>query len=410
MTPFDADQVTAPTELDLEYLPTGLFLEAALASHDLADLDDGQLVEVVVAESRTISHHEARRARANAELLRRYHAPEFAHLEIGVPLRMSRRSSERLMNDSWAMVDRVPRVLELLDDGEIDWPRARVLTEGTMHLPEVSARAVVDLVADEAPDLTPGQLRARLRRLATTLDEDAAKAERDHAIEEREVVAHQHPCDTGTIILRDLPSQKVNAAMSYVNGIARSLMSTGDTRTMDQLRADVAADLLAGACHHGERPRPADISISLETLMGLSDEMAEIPGWGPVLADVGRKVFDEHPDGPVRIRVVDPDTHRTLADVPTRRMPTAAQRRAVRGDRPTCVFPGCRKPAPDSDIDQRTRHADGGETVVENLHPLCRVHHRAKDEGGWEYQPLPGDGYAWSSPLGLTRTIRTRAP
>jgi len=44
---------------------------------------------------------------------------------------------------------------------------------------------------------------------------------------------------------------------------------------------------------------------------------------------------------------------------------------------------------------------------VENLEPLCRRHHRAKDAGGWVALFHLGDShYLWTSPLGQSYLVR----
>src|SRR5690606_29338277 len=76
----------------------------------------------------------------------------------------------------------------------------------------------------------------------------------------------------------------------------------------------------------GRRP-VVDIRVDLETLVGLAERAGEIPGWGPVIADIARRLVEQQPDGEWRGVVTDPDTGAVLADGTTRRRPTAAQRR-----------------------------------------------------------------------------------
>ena len=66
-------------------------------------------------------------------------------------------------------------------------------------------------------------------------------------------------------------------------------------------------------------------------------------------------------------------------------------------------------PARRSDLDHVTRYADRGPTHTGNLAPLCRHHHRAKDEGGWSYR-IDGRIATWTSPLGLTYVVEAQGP
>ena len=79
-------------------------------------------------------------------------------------------------------------------------------------------------------------------------------------------------------------------------------------------------------------------------------------------------------------------------------------------DHPTCIFPGCRTPAVDCDLDHRTAWTDGGPTIEENLAPLCRHDHRLKHEYGWKLARLHDGDHMWTSPLGRTYTTSGRSP
>jgi hypothetical protein len=88
--------------------------------------------------------------------------------------------------------------------------------------------------------------------------------------------------------------------------------------------------------------------------------------------------------------------------------PAAAVDRFVRVRDRTCQFPGCNRPAEFADLDHRIAFADGGRTTTENLHCLCRHHHRLKHEGGWTVAPNPDGTTTWASPTG--RRYRTPSP
>jgi hypothetical protein len=84
----------------------------------------------------------------------------------------------------------------------------------------------------------------------------------------------------------------------------------------------------------------------------------------------------------VRVTVTDPETGEVVHNGTTRRRPTAAQRRHIEARHPTCIFPGCRKPSRESDIDHREAWTEGGLTDEENLGPLCRRHHVTNNTDG----------------------------
>ena len=142
-----------------------------------------------------------------------------------------------------------------------------------------------------------------------------------------------------------------------------------------------------------------DITVDLATLVGLSDTPGELNGYGPVVADLARRVVANQPRSEWRVRVTHPDDGELLWNGTTKRRPTTALRRSVEARSPTCVFPGCRIPATECDLDHTVDHASGGATTEKNLEPLCRHDHIVKHKGRWKLARTP-HGYTWTSRLG----------
>jgi len=203
--------------------------------------------------------------------------------------------------------------------------------------------------------------------------------------------------------------------MSKVNRAAMDLHGTeGENRTMDQLRADICLDLLAGVGDRsGGRSSNTgviDLVVDLETLAGLTDRPGDLGGYGPIIADVARKIADESDDAEWRITTIDGSGIAAHVGTTSRR-PTASQRRRVQTRNRTCVFPGCRMPATICDLDHATAVQDGGETCDCNLAPLCRHDHCIKHAQGWTYRLLPDGRGQWTTPFGHTYTsVPNRSP
>jgi hypothetical protein len=199
--------------------------------------------------------------------------------------------------------------------------------------------------------------------------------------------------------------------MRRINRLARAMRKAGDPRTMDQLRADIFLDMLNGRHDNLSRGQQgvADIRVDLTTLMDLDENPGDIPGWGPVIADVARQVVAEQADAEWRFTVTDPETGQPVHSGTTRRRPTAAQRRRIEAQYPTCVFYTCRMASWDCDIDHRRARVDGGPTVDSNLEPLCRYHHRLKHHG-WRVEMFTPGVLVWTSPLGLTYIVEAEPP
>jgi hypothetical protein len=297
---------------------------------------------------------------------------------------------------------RLPQVWEALFGGTIDLRRAKTFSYATKHLPDPVARLVVDRVIDAASGLTTGELRARLAREVIEADPDGAQERYEGRAKDRRLVTEPTPDGTANLLGLDLPPHRVNAASRRVNHLATSLKTKDETRTMDQLRADVYLDLLLGKTSEGANAG-VHIRVDLDTLSALAEHPGELAGYGPVIADIARQAVAEHQDSEWRFTIVDHEG-RALHDGTTSRRPSTALRRHVEARDTTCVFPGCRMPSVDCDIDHTTRWVDGGQTCECNQAPLCRHNHITKDTHGWKYQRQPNGDYRWTSKLGHTYT------
>ena len=186
--------------------------------------------------------------------------------------------------------------------------------------------------------------------------------------------------------------------MDRIDRMARSLRCPAEERSIDQLRADVFLDLLEGITS-GSPSGTLDIRVDLTTLIGLDDRAAELGGYGPVVADIGRQMTERFGVS-WRIGVTD-RSGRVVHSGVTRRRPTSADGRAVEVRDQTCVFPGCRMPASSCDLDHRIRVVDGGITHPDQLVPLCRHDHVIRHRFDWTYVRNQDGSHTWTSPLGV---------
>ena len=113
-------------------LPTDQLADA-LAQVDRDALDDVELVAVLAAHQRLINHHMAHRARLMVEVCERFERDartrivldgEFAHLEVGTALTLTRRKAQVEVQVAYAVVQDFPLVLAALGSGSIDWAKA----------------------------------------------------------------------------------------------------------------------------------------------------------------------------------------------------------------------------------------------------------------------------------------------
>jgi hypothetical protein len=252
-----------------------------------------------------------------------------------------------------------------------------------------------------------------LAGLVLEADPDGSKSSFEEGLADRKVSVYPNPDHTANFGVYSAHPQEVVEARAHVEKIARSLKTSDESRTLDQLRVDVALDLLRGRCAC-EDPRyrvgdngGASITVPAATLAELSDEPGEFGGYGPVFAEIARKTVMEKVDGEWRFVVT--DNGRPVATGTLARRPTASQQRQVRAEYPKCVMVGCRNDAWECDLDHRRPAACGGPTHNDNLGPLCRHHHMTRHHGGWKLQRLDNGDHQWTSPLGHTY-LQKRGP
>jgi hypothetical protein len=337
------------------------------------------------------------------------YATGLASAEVRAALHLTRRSADIELSFALDLRRRLPQVHHLLTIGAIDVPRAKMIDRGTCHLSVSAARGVVERIAEAAPELTTGQLAARIRKLRIEADTDEAEKRYKRTVEERRVFAEPTVDGTANLLGFDLPPDRVAAVTRRINHIASSLRGDGETRTMDQLRSDVYLDLLQGTQHGAKSRGVVHMTVDLDTLVHLTDHPGDLEGFTPVVADIARQVAQDQSDAQWRYTVTDTETGQPMHTGTTRRRPTASQRRSVEARDKHCVFPGCRMPATDCDLDHTTSWANNGATHPDNLGTLCRSDHLLK-HNGWTYKTLPNGMYQWTSPLGHTYTTRPEPP
>ena len=296
---------------DLESIPPGLLLAVILSSVDRDRLSGYDRVRLLKADARLVAHFQAR-VYADIQSVSDSVSEldylddsdpqvvfETASSEVQAALNLTRRSADIQVELAFLLCERLPRVWEALHAGLIDLPRARILSDLTMPLPVELAREVTDTALERTPGLTTGQLRAHLARLIITIDPAAAQERYEQKLVERRVFSEPGEDGTANLSGLNLPPAATSRAMRRINRLARALKSKGDKRRIDQIRADIYLDLLTGKAQPNSGSSNngvVDIRVDMTTLAGIDDQAGEIPGWGPVIADVARQIVDEASD------------------------------------------------------------------------------------------------------------------
>ena len=448
---FESWGVRHPVAARLADVPPGVDLVTTLAGVDVADLDDAALLEVIAGWERVAGWVAATQALAIGELGRRARSGRAIDLigdDIAARLATTRRAAE-LKVDLAVALENAPAVHDVLAAGVIDVAKARVLTTETAHLTPTDAATLHAQVLPGAATCTAPQLRAKVRGLDLAADPDAAQRRHKAERERRSVSMTPAPCSMAWLTAY-LPADDAMTVMTGLDALAAaSPPPDQDPRGIDARRADALVDTLRHVLDTATAPdgtplpvrqhrRPhLQVTASATTLLGLDHAPATLHGYGPIPATMARTIAAQATWRPL---LTDPHTGELLARGTTTYRPTAVTSdRPATTDRPatqrptltcgpattyrppaalagavidrdtTCTFPGCRVPAHRCDLDHITAFNHDrpalGQTTANNLHTLCRHHHRLKTAGHW----TPTRDYAtgittWTSTTGHTYT------
>ncbi len=239
----------------LEGLPPGPRLARLLAEVDVDDVDDFSLVEVVAAYKRMEAWSAAKAARAAAALAERpalnptwpgnlpgrTRGECVAGDELAVRLRMSRPSAVRVAACGRAFRGLFQSTGMALEEGLIDWARAQAIVTTLEGLPTDVAMAAQWEVLEKAPNRTLRQVHHDLAKAVIAVDPDHADA-RHRAARQKRCVHRPRPLPDGMAHMSAiLPAADAIALDTALEAAARAAKNAGDSRTLDQLRADSLA-------------------------------------------------------------------------------------------------------------------------------------------------------------------------
>jgi len=201
------------------------------------------------------------------------------------------------------------RVLAALTDGVVGPEMVEMLIDVCDVLEPDVAVAVADqvltaLAAGRCPDASA--VRVRARRAAVRLAPGSARQRAQRATADRDVRWWAGPDGTGTVELTG-PAAKVRAALGAIRDRATLLRHTDaaagvSVRTAAQSRFDAGIELLlGGGTNHsldnggstGSGLAGVLVHVPLAVALGLSEEPAELQGYGPLTAPAAREVIED---------------------------------------------------------------------------------------------------------------------
>ncbi len=393
------------------------------------------------------------RSPAQVRAERRDVAERAAVLDLAVRLGLSETMIRRRAHDADTLRERCPRTWAAFCSGGVSEQNAGTAAQHVATLPDDAPEcwaAFDDAVERAARTHSPARFRLRARIVRERVHPEHIDARHERARADRNVWLTGESDGMATLSIQ---GTAVDLHRSYrrIDAQARHLRTQdGEQRTLAQLRADIATDLLldgdderaglqepiqdAGSvarsdaahaatagtapcatCGHSGRaattePAPAQrrrdrvsvaITVPVLTLLGRGDEPATLEGYGPIDTATARRLAGEASDW---VRILTQPVTGTVLDVDrkTYRVPKALRRWLGVRD-PVCISPGCTRLARDCDLDHRLDWQYGGTTSDTNLAPLCHAHHVVKTKSRMTlYRDEATGARWWVTPTHLT--------
>lgn len=329
-------------------------------------------------------------------------------LAASVGLRTKLPRGEDRLRDAHVAVTDLPACFSRVAGGAlpVDW--FEWLIHSVLRLTPHQRRQVDERVAAwELESIDVERFYRELRTLVTWFGRSAVQ---ESPQEQRSVSLTPSPDGDGTACLMirgPIPEltafgQQLDAAARAVQDAQRRALETGEPIPFDldgdaaragrhmplsALRYAIAvrSQLDTGAV---EVPEPAfrlSVVVPMLTLFGLSNAPATLDGTIPIPPRMARELVAK---APAFERVLtDPVSGGHLPSASRTYRPSAAMAENLRLIDPVCAVPGCHRNVmtvgemdhiEEFDLEHPAR---GGPTTVENLHRLCRRHHRMKSAG-----------------------------
>ncbi|NHC14598.1 DUF222 domain-containing protein [Motilibacter deserti] len=337
-----------------------------------------------------------------------------AEAEIGSALRWSLPTVATRLKQATELTGRCAPTLDELEAGRIEPRQASAVVEACAPLDDDAALAVQQRVLPRAAEQTVAQTRRALRRAVLAVDSASAAERHERARADRGIDHHAEPDGMAALAVRT-NAAGVATIWAALDAVAAAMPATDketgepvpiSARRVDGLVALCAAVLadpgvLAGLPRAATPAAAVRVTVSAETLLGLSDSPGELDGHGPIPAEMARELAA---DGAWRRWLVEPRTGELLDIGSETYRPGARLAAFIAARDRTCRGPGSGYPARLADLDHVVPF-DGSNTTRANLQPLRRRWHNAKTHGGWQSSRAPDGSTTWTSPLGRQYVI-----
>ncbi|WP_162150249.1 HNH endonuclease signature motif containing protein, partial [Arthrobacter sp. H14] len=150
------------------------------------------------------------------------------------------------------------------------------------------------------------------------------------------------------------------------------------------------------------------VTVPVLTLLGLSEEPAELEGFGPMDDETARKLCAG--SSSFKRILTHPETGAMISfGRTTYKVPADLKRMIQIRDR-CCRAPGCNRSARFTELDHTTPWAAGGTTDYESVKCYCLKHHLLKTACGWKDRQDKDGTVTFTSPAGLAYKSEPEGP
>ncbi|MGB3829160.1 MAG: DUF222 domain-containing protein [Ornithinimicrobium sp.] len=382
---------------------------------------------------------------------------EFRADDAAPVLAMSPGMAQRRVSTAARLASVLPQSLRALADGALDPFRVQIIAEETLLADRATCAAVEERLFPLPPEMTPGALRRRVRRILVAV---APEAVAQQAIRARQrLFVHVRTCEVPGVSewFAHLNAEDSVLCWAAIDEAAHQSKAHDPTRCIDQCRAEALADLILDRAEVSAQvliPIPVcrDASVAPAALGGPAALTAaegpytrdgdaffrhasgvEVGGVGVIHGEVLERLLDRF-ETTITGMFVDGQSGVTLGMTSPLYRPPARMKELVRLRDGTCRFPGCAVAARRCDLDHvvpwsstpwsSATHSSApppagtppawGRTEPDNLMCLCRRHHRLKTQARWTPVLHPATAeVTWTDPYGqrwLTRPMDHREP
>jgi hypothetical protein len=375
--PPGAALAVALASLELGSVPNDQIVDVLAAQYRQLAHDQARLLATMVEAGRSTPGAGPGVARRAADV------HPWASGEIAAALTLTHRTADRELGFAETVLG-LPLVFAAMRAGRIDRSKAWVFADHLHPLSCGLTGSQIEMICTRLVPLadgwTTGQLAARLLRAIIAIDPEHACRRYDRAVRERRVCGYLDQTGTVTITATGLATDEAAAACERLERLAAVVKRAGHAGRLAHIQADLFLGMLDGRFHHqteaqivtalltsagdaaadaretlaprragragpaepapnspnspnspnddvspprqtqGESAAGVKIRVGLSTLLGLDEKPGEIPGLGPVIAPVARRLVAGQLQGAQwRFAVTDAEGYLVLAGVIRRR-------------------------------------------------------------------------------------------